>query len=272
MTDELVTETTDVAPAPAVAESSDSGGESTGAWPKDVQAEFTKKSQALADDRRQFDQSRQQWAQQQQYLQQQQQQQQQHAQQARQQQVQTQGQQQNKQLLNELREMSYLDGKTAAQVFERIINEGINPLHQALQQRDQALQQMYKEHTALRNSMGAQSTKAAESDLTQRFAKMREEHGLPDEDWANVYLQDVWYSHEGEGLGNEYPTLVRERLEAVRKGLREMDRKTAATARATPFPAKGGEVSITDGKTGGYKTPQDRADELWPMLNPGQTE
>lgn len=269
MTDELVAETTDAAPA---AESIDSGGESTGAWPKDVQAEFTKKSQALADDRRQFDHSRQQWAQQQQYLQQQQRQQQQHAQQQRQQQVQSQGQQQNKQLLDQLRDMSYLDGKTAAQVFERIINEGISPLHQALQQRDQALQHMYKEHTALRNSMGAQSTKTAEADLSHRFAKMREEHGLPDEDWANVYLQDVWYSHEGAGLGDEYPALVRNRLEAVRKGIREMDRKTAATARATPFPAKGGEVSITDGKTGGYKTPQDRADELWPMLNPGQTE
>ena len=169
--------------------------------------------------------------------------------------------------------MSYLDGPTAAQVFERLISEGINPLHQALQQRDQALTQMYQEHKALRDQMGSHSTKAAQVDLDQRFAKARNDHNLPDEPWVNEYLQDVYYSHEGAGLNDQYGTMVQARLEAMRKGLREMDRQAAAKAKATsPFPAKGGEVSITDGKTGGYKTPQDRANELWPMLNPGQTE
>ena len=241
-------------------------------WPKEVQAEYTKKSQALAAERRAFEQQQQQWTQQQQYAQQQQQRQaQQQQQQAYQQQV-AQKQGQNKQLIDQLREMSYLDGPTAAQVIERLISEGINPLHQALQQRDQALAQMYKEHKQMREGFGQHTSKVAESDLTQRFNKMRDEHGLPDEEWANQYLQDVWYSHEGDGLATEYPEMVRSRLEAVRKGIREMDRATVQKAKASPFPGKGGEVAITDGKTGGYKTPQDRADELWPMLNPGQPE
>ena len=205
-------------------------------------------------------------------MQQQQQMQQRYAQQQSQQQQAQQGQAQNKQLLEQLREMSYLDGGTAATVVERLINEGIAPLQQALQQRDQALAQMYKEHRELRDGLGKHTTKTAEADLTQRFSKMREEHGLPDEEWANQYLQDVWYSHEGDGLANEYPEMVRARLESVRKGIRDMDRATAVAAKtkASPFPGKGGEVSITDGKTGGHKTPQDRADELWPMSNPGQ--
>jgi len=265
--DEVIDAAPDALDAPV-----SSDGESTGAWPKEVQAEFTKKSQALADERRQFDGQRQQWQQQQQYLQQQQQSQ---AQQRQHQQVQAQQgqkQAQNKQLLDQLREMSYLDGPTAAQVIERLINEGINPLHQALQQRDQALAQMYKEHKQMREGFGKHTTQAAESDLTQRFSKMREEHGLPDEEWANQYLQDVWYSHEGDGLANEYPDMVRARLESVRKGIRDMDRATVQKAKTSPFPGKGGEVAITDGKTGGYKTPQDRADELWPMISPGQSE
>jgi len=41
--------------------SPDSGSSEAGSWPKDVQAEFTKKSQALADDRRSFEDNRQQW-------------------------------------------------------------------------------------------------------------------------------------------------------------------------------------------------------------------
>jgi len=269
MTDELVADIPQDAPTEA---SPTSEGASTGAWPKEVQAEFTKKSQALAEKRRSFDSQRQQWQQQQQYQRQQQQMQQRQQQYQAQQRQGQQTQAQNKQLLEQLRGMSYLDGSTAATVFERLINEGITPLHQALAQRDQALAQMYKEHKALREGLGQHTTKTAEADLTQRFSKMRDEHGLPDEEWANQYLQDVWYSHEGAGLANEYPEMVRARLEAVRNGIRNMDRATAQKAKASPFPGKGGEVAITDGKTGGYKTPQDRADELWPMLNPGQTE
>jgi hypothetical protein len=55
-----------------VESSPDSGEDSTGSWPKDVQAEFTKKSQGLADERRSFEEGRQKWYSQQQQLQQQQ--------------------------------------------------------------------------------------------------------------------------------------------------------------------------------------------------------
>jgi hypothetical protein len=51
-----------------------------------------------------------------------------------------------------------------------------------------------------------------------------------------------------------------------------MDRQAVKKAKASPFPAKGGESSLTSGKTGGYKTPEERTNELWPMLNPGQSE
>ena len=50
------------------------------------------------------------------------------------------------QLLEQLRGMQYLDGPTAATLMERIVNDGINPLNQAIQQRDQALAHLYKEY------------------------------------------------------------------------------------------------------------------------------
>lgn len=270
MEQEIQTEYTDepaasAAPESATPESSpESGGESSGAWPKDVQAEFTKKAQALADERRQFQGQQQQWqsqqAQQQQQMQQYQQQMQQHYGQ--------QGQQQQNQMLDQLRGMSYLDGPTAAQLMERIINEGITPLQQAVQQRDKALAHVYQEYKALKGQVGQHTSKSAEAALSDKFAKARVEHSLPDEPWVNDYLQDVYYSHEGHDLDAEYGNMVRARLDTMRKGFREMDRATAAKAKAaSPFPGKGGEVSMTDGKTGGYKTPQQRADELWPMMN-----
>jgi len=247
-------------------ESLDSGEDSTGAWPKEVQAEFTKKSQQLADDRRSFEDGRQRWYAQQQQLQQQQQQMQMH--QSQQQQPQ---QSQQAALVDQLREMQYLDGPTAASLVERIVNEGINPLSNAIQQRDQALAHLYKEYKSVKEGLGQHTSAKAEAELSHRFSKLRNDHQLPDEPWVNDYLQDVYYSHEGNDLDKEYPNMVRQRLETMRKGFRDMDRKAAVAARSeSPFPGKGGEVALADGKTGGYKSPEARANELWPMLNPGQ--
>ena len=244
----------------------------SGAWPADVQAEFTKKTQALADERRQWENDR---FSQQQQMQQYQQQLQQYANQMQNQQQQgqqTQVQQQQQGLLDQLRTMPYLDGNTAAQLMERIMGEGISPLQQQLQQRDQAMAHMYKEYKTLKDTVGSSQSKSVEQELNSRFQKLRDEHGLPDAPWADDYLRDVYFSHEGKDLNAQYPEMVRTRLESMRKGFREMDKKAAEKAKTSPLPFKGGESSLTSGKTGGYKSAQERADELWPMLNPGQNE
>ncbi len=251
----------------------EAGGEATGsgAWPADVQAEYTKKTQALADERKNWDSQR---AQQQQQLQQyaQQIQQQGYAQQQQWQKAQQQPQQQGQaSMLDQLRQMPYLDGATAAQLTERILNEGINPLQSQLKQRDQALAQMHKDYTTLRNQVGASQGKQAERDLDARFVQLRDQHGLPDEEVINELLKDIYYSHEGDDLNTAYPDMAGNRINGLRKAFREMDRQEALKAKQqSPFPGKGGEMSPTSGKTGGYKTPQERTDELWPMLNPGQ--
>jgi chromosome segregation ATPase len=256
-------------------ESSPSGGEASesGAWPAEVQAEYTKKTQALADERKQWEAQRAEATQQlQQYAQQLQQQQ--YARQAAQQQAssQQQGQQSQSTMLDQLRQMPYLDGATAAQLMERMVNEGINPLNQALQQRDQALAQVRKDYAALRDTVGKGHNKQAEADLESRFVQLREETGLPDDAVINELLKDVYYSFEGGDWDQKFPDEARNRIEGLRKVFRNMDRQAAKKAKTSPFPSKGGESSLTSGKTGGYKTPKERTDELWPMLNPGQTE
>jgi len=238
-----------------------------------VQAEYTKKTQALADERKQWEMQRAEATQQlQQYAQQLQQQQ--YARQAAQQQAQSQqqGQQSQSSMLDQLRQMPYLDGATAAQLMERMVNEGINPLNQALQQRDQALAQVRKDYAALRDAVGKGHNKQAEADLDARFVQLREEAGLPDDAVINELLKDVYYSFEGGDWNEKFPDEARARIEGLRKVFRDMDRQVAKKAKTSPFPSKGGESSLTSGKTGGYKSPQERADELWPMLNPGQTE
>jgi hypothetical protein len=252
------------------------GGEDqdSGAWPKEAQAEYTKKTQALADERKQWDSQR---AQQQQQLQHyaQQLQQQQYAHKAAQQYAQPQQAQASnptQTMLDQLRGMPYLDGNTAAQLMERIVNEGINPLQQKVAQRDQAIAQLYKDYNAMREHVGKNQGKQAERELDARFAKFRQDSGLPDEEVVNEYLKDVYYSHEGDDLNDQYPEMAKSRIDGLKKVFRNMDRQAAVKAKTSQFPSKGGESSLTNGKTGGYKSPADRADELWPMMNPGQTE
>ena len=250
-----------------------SGGESgSGAWPAEVQAEYTKKTQALADERKSWEGERAQQQQQLQHYAQQLQQQQQHVQQTQQQQGPTQQQQQQDTMLDQLSKMAYLDGPTAAEVMRRMMVEGIQPLQQQLQQRDKALAHIYRDYKSLRDVVGKSYGQQAERDLDTRFQEIRSEQGLPDEEVIREIMQDVYYSHEGDDLNREFPEMVRKRLDGLRKTFRDMDRKNAAAAKKSPFPSKGGEASPVAGKTGGYKSPQDRADELWPMINPGQPE
>ena len=247
----------------------DSGNSS---WPAEVQAEYTKKTQALAEERKNWDSQR---AQQQQQLQQYAQQLQQHgyAQQQRAQQAQPQQpqqpQQQQPSMVDQLRKMPYLDGNTAAQLVERLVGEGIQPLRSQLQQRDRALATIYQDYKTLRDQVGQSQGKQAEKDLDARFIQLREQHGLPDEEIVNDLMRDIYFSHEGDDLDKAFPDMFAKRWESIKKLSREQDRKTAAKARQSVLPGRGGEASLASGKTGGYKTPEQRTNELWPMLNPG---
>ena len=247
----------------------DSGNSS---WPAEVQAEYTKKTQALAEERKNWDSQR---AQQQQQLQQYAQQLQQHgyAQQQRAQQAQPQQpqqpQQQQPSMVDQLRKMPYLDGNTAAQLVERLVGEGIQPLRSQLQQRDRALATIYQDYKTLRDQVGQSQGKQAEKDLDARFIQLREQHGLPDEEIVNDLMRDIYFSHEGDDLDKAFPDMFAKRWESIKKLSREQERKTAAKARQSVLPGRGGEASLASGKTGGYKTPEQRTNELWPMLNPG---
>ena len=275
--DELLTDSSTESVS-AETDTSPSGGEASesGSWPAEVQAEYTKKTQALAEERKSWEAERAQQTQQlQQYAQQMQQQN--YARQAAQQQAQAQtqqqqGQQSNETMLDQLRQMPYLDGNTAAQLMERMVNEGINPLQKAVQQRDQALAQVYKDYKTLRDTVGQTQGKQAEKDLESRFVQLRQDAGLPDHEVVNELLKDVYYSFEGSDWNEKFAETARARIEGLRKVFRDMDRQDAKKAKTSQFPSKGGESSLTSGKTGGYKNPEDRANELWPMMNPGQTE
>ena len=249
------------------------GDSGSAPWPAEVQAEYTKKTQALADERKAWESHR---SQETQRLQQYQTQLAQYGyaqQQAQQQASQSQAQTQQQGVLDQLRAMPYVDGNTMAQLVERIVSEGFTPMRQQQQQRDQAQSMLAQENKQLRAMMTDAQQKQAEKDLNTKFMDIRAKHGLPDDEAINELMRDVYLSHENwadnEG---EYADKFGGRVDGLRKAFRGMDREAAIKAKQSPFPSRGGESSLASGKTGGYKTPEERTNELWPMLNPGQTE
>ena len=199
----------------ASSETADTGdaSESTGSWPADAQAEYTRKTQALAEERKQWESQRsQQTSQLQQYAQQLQAQQ--YARQAQQQhaqQQQQQPQQAQQTMLDQLRNMPYVDGATIAQLMERMVNDGITPLNQAIQQRDHVISNLNRQYQSLNDSVGTAQGKQAEKDLNARLLKVLEDQGLPNNETVHTWMRDVFYSHEGEPLAEQYPEMVRAR-------------------------------------------------------------
>lgn len=228
---------TDAPVEPSVDTDSTSLGDSAdstdgGSWSPEQQAAYTKKTQALAEERKAWDSQRTQQAQQlQQYANQLKQQQQQY-QQSQQQQQQA-GQQQS--LVEQLQSMPYLDGKTAAQLVERIVGDGISPMQQQLQQSQQLIAQLHQQNQALQNQFGQNQGKQAERELEAKFTELRTQHNLPDDEAVNEFMRDVYFSHEGDDLSEKYPDMLGQRLDGLRKAFRDMDRRAAAKAKESPF-------------------------------------
>ena len=259
MDDEPFIESTQGEAAPADAGGADPQSDATQSWSPEVQAEYTKKTQALAEERKSWEAERDKTAathqQQAAYLQQVAQQMQQRAQQA----GQAQQQAQQPDPYQPLREMGYVDGNTAAQLF--------SGLQQAMGQRDLALQQMFKEMSEVRKTVQGSQQKASASEFDTKLADTLTGLGIPDELKEDMleHVRDVALSHEGKGLMKELPDLTKQRLESMRKISRALDKAESEAARkqrAIPG-SQGGTASPSNPLKPGYRSPKQLADELW---------
>ncbi|ANS04456.1 hypothetical protein [uncultured Mediterranean phage] len=241
--------------------------DSTQSWSPEVQAEYTKKTQALADERKAWEAQRDSHNSQ---LQQQAQQLQNYAASLQQRQQQTQQQQAPQQAdpYKSLRELNYLDGGTAAQLFQGV--------QKAIGQRDLALQQMYKEMSEVRKAVQGDRAKAGNSEFESQLGNTLNGLGIPEELRGDMleHVRDVALSHEGKGLMKELPDITKKRLDSMRKISRALDKAEADAARkAKSIPgSQGGGASPSGGNKPGYRSPQQLADELWNTFSEGNSE
>lgn len=178
---------------------------------------------------------------------------------------QRQGQNQNDRF-SKIREMPYIDGATAAELMESLLNQDIGGIGQAISQRDRALAMLHDRLNKLQTIVDQFQGRAGEQEFGTRLNKVRAELGLPDAPWATEFLKDVYLSHEGDDLADEFPNLARARMDDLRKAFRELDKKTADEARRIPIPSKGGEATPGKKLEDKYKNPRDKASEIFDMF------
>lgn len=180
------------------------------------------------------------------------------------------------QTLQALMDKPYVTGREAATLVAQVLQNGIQPLQSALQQRDQLLTLLWQRLQAVDGIATNLNTQTRDQQFKQKLAGWKKDLELPDDPDVDEFLQDVYLSHEGNDLDQEFPAMVKARWGALQRIINAANNKKVDEARAARFnPAlKRGGGNATPGKplrSSGFKDAKQIADELWDSLGGTQT-
>lgn len=169
-----------------------------------------------------------------------------------------------------LESLSFLDGRTAAQLARTIQTQGIQPIIGAIQERDQIIRTMYQNMLQLQNVVQELNSRRADQDFDGKISKYIKDLDLPEE--VADLVKEVYLAYEGDDLDDVFPDIMRSRWEQITAAVNAANKKRAEAARKKPFvPGKGG-----DGRPGGRvgltgkESAAQAADILWEQLQGGE--
>lgn len=143
-----------------------------------------------------------------------------------------QGGQQND-LLSQLEQLPYLDGKYAKQVVEAIGHE--------IKQRDQILVTAVKELQRLRSIVSGLHSTHTNQSFDAKVTKWLTDGGYPLE--AKELAKDIYLAYEGDDLDQDFPRIFSERWEQIQQIIETQRQSKLNAARKQPFiPGRGGNV------------------------------
>ncbi len=148
--------------------------------------------------------------------------------------------------LQEVQSAQYLDGPTAAKLVNRLMQEGVGPVHQRTQQIEQGMGMLLRQIQQQQQQIDQfqQRFRSTEDDSTLNAAMKLA--GVPaDNDRARAWFKSLYDSHEGapgEDYRAVFPQWAVDQWNEHRRFLRELDR--SETERQRPaVPGRSGQVS-----------------------------
>ncbi len=173
--------------------------------------------------------------------------------------------QQGNDFLGELRQMPYLDGNAAAQLFERFSGE--------IQQRDRVHVAALQEIQRLRQVVGTLNESHSSQAFEGKISRMLQDGGYPQDPRVQKLAQALYLAYEGENLDAEFPEIWKQYWEDTQAVLRaENDRKVREARKPSFIPGRGGVGSPSKPvQLDPRLTAQQVADELFPMFSDENT-
>ena len=174
----------------------------------------------------------------------------------------------------ELATQPYIDGKTFAGTMKSVL--------QAVQQNNQRYEQTIGLlHQRLQRAEQGFSTlngRTQQADLQKLFESTRTKLGLPENEQVKALIESEYWAHEGwdtvspDERVEQLSAVVKQRYEGLQQVWKagQQERVNAARQR-TSLPAQGGMPKLkgSGGRGQGFKSAEDLANELYPMLGSG---
>lgn len=163
---------------------------------------------------------------------------------------------------------SYVSGAEAAQLVQKLVQHGINPLNQRLQQRDEVIKLLYNKLQGVDQTVGGLAQGTTQAATKALYQSAKQFASLPDDPVVEDFMQDIYLSHEGKDLNQEFPNMVKTRWMSLVKAVREWDKAQAAKARQGGI-GRGGNATPGKPAKRGFETAEDIAKAWFPLMNQG---
>lgn len=163
---------------------------------------------------------------------------------------------------------SYVSGAEAAALMKRVVEQGITPLANSIQQRDAVIKLLYSKLQNVDQTVGGLAKGTSQAEQKALYQSAKQNAALPDDPVVQDFMEDIYLSHEGKDLNTEFPNMVKARWSALVKAVREWDRAQAAKVRQGGL-GRGG--AATPGKPAkkGFESAEDIAKAWFPLMNMG---
>ena|SRR3990167_1148215 len=230
---------------------------------KNLQGDYTKKSQAVADAERKLAEQRAGWdkerSAQETYLK---------SLAAQLLQRQQQGQQRpGGDYRSKLASKQYLSGGDAAEMFDQV-GGGMSTIVQAITERDQVITALYQKLQGLEQVVTQLGGAHTNQSFEQKIGGWVKSLGLPEE--ATQLAKEIYLAYEGDDLDNEFPNILRERWDATVNLINSLNQKKVEQSRQSPFKLAGRGGNTSPEKLiglKGHENAKDTADKLWDAMH-----
>jgi DNA anti-recombination protein RmuC len=169
--------------------------------------------------------------------------------------------------LTELEKQSVLDGKTAAQLMRAIQDQGFGSVAQAMEARDKMISQLGAQVQKMNAVVRKLASERTDTSFNSKISGWLKELDLDDK--YSDLAKEIYLAYEGDDLDQEFPEILRTRMDQVRNLVRSVDKRRADEARGAnfKFPGKGGQGSAARGVgLKGNESSSQVADRLWDAL------